>query len=108
MRCRPRHMCMHLNIDLCICVIADILSQTKLRERELRESHKLEIQAEKEAKAAEREAARAMLRAERMMHDTKRAHKDRRRMEKREKAREAAEQRPVCEHGIKNCRLCFH
>jgi hypothetical protein len=82
----------------------DKLLQTKLREKEIKEAHRLEIQAEKVDRLTKRNELRETLRAERLCHDTKRAARDRRHAEKRaEKARNGQE----CEHGVWRCKICY-
>mmetsp|Transcript_15250 Transcript_15250/g.43389 ORF Transcript_15250/g.43389 Transcript_15250/m.43389 type:complete len:110 (-) Transcript_15250:195-524(-) len=83
----------------------DKLAQTKLRERQLREAHKLDLQAKKTAKENSVAEQKEILRQERMTHDTRRARADRRRMQaslaKAERGEEAR-----CEHGFAHCKLC--
>ena len=49
---------------------ADKLAQTKLREREVRESHRAELHADKDTGTAARAAGDSLLRSERLEHDT--------------------------------------
>jgi hypothetical protein len=83
---------------------ADKLAQTKLREREVRESHRAELRADKDAGAAARAARDSLLRSERLEHDTKRAARDRRVAARRAAHAETGQE---CEHGVWRCRVCF-
>ena len=59
-------------------VLTDKLAQSKLRDRELREAHRSEVQATKEANSERRRALLEECKAERQLHETKRAAKDKR------------------------------
>ncbi len=82
-----------------------VLAKPEQRERQLREAHKLDLQAKKTAKENSVAEQKEILRQERMTHDTRRARADRRRMQaslaKAERGEEAR-----CEHGFAHCKLC--
>lgn len=63
---------------------ADKLTQTKLRDRELKEAHRNELTAAKQRREKERQAELAEQRAERAYHDTKRSAADKRRAARKE------------------------
>lgn len=85
----------------------DKMEQTKLREREIKEQRKMDLQHSKAQKAQLTKDTQVTLKEERMMHhDTKQARADRRHIQN--KARRRQEQGAMtCEHGIWKCKICF-
>jgi hypothetical protein len=86
--------------------IADKLEQTKIREREIKEAHRLELASAKKANEDRREEQHILNKEERAFHDTKRSARDRREAAKREAHAEADNARE-CEHGVWKCKICF-
>jgi hypothetical protein len=84
--------------------IADKLEQTKIREREIKEAHRLELAEAKRASEARRSEEHSLNRDERAFHDTKRSARDRREAAKREAHSETGQE---CEHGVWRCKICF-
>jgi hypothetical protein len=84
--------------------IADKLEQTKIRERELKEAHRLELASAKKASEQRRSFEASLNKEERAFHDTKRSARDRREAAKREAHAETGQE---CEHGVWRCKICF-
>lgn len=87
-----------------IIILADKLAQTKIREREIKESHKLQLLEQKIANEERKQAQHKLQIEERALHNTRRAARDARHAAKHE-AR--AESGAMCEHGVWRCGICF-
>jgi len=81
----------------------DKLEQTKLREKELKEQRKMDLQQSKAQKAQKAKQTQRTFKEERLLHrDTKQARVDRRRAQKSSRTEGI-----TCEHGIWKCKICF-
>ncbi|KAG7671602.1 hypothetical protein NADE_000755 [Nannochloris sp. 'desiccata'] len=89
-----------------LAVHKDKLEQTKIRERELKEAHRLELANAKKANEERRSFEHTQFKEERAFHDTKRSARDRREAAKREAHAETDNARE-CEHGVWRCKICF-
>jgi len=58
--------------------MTDKLTQTKLRERELKDAHRADLLASKQAGLEKRKELHLQLKEERTMHETKRSARDKR------------------------------